>query len=502
METQNYSEYFYVLGKQYFTLGNYEAAKEQFLIAANVSDYHDTEIISSLCEVLILLKERKEAVTILLRYFNIPHISLIQPPYPTVSTLQLSIFMSVFSHDKSALEVLSKFPTKLTTFNLHSPSQVMQISHINFTLIKSKAKSDVLRSSECVLTSALDSTNLAFLNMIVHNKLPLEQAISSCNKMIESSQNSLIRDLNKLTLSLMTRNYVDFFQQILMLRQTFPKIESSSFVQFLEALFFYEKRKFTEAQYALSRCVGENTVVYSTSIDFCGDVPIESSEFEEANTDLEKYKLGLKFIQIKKYEKAIRTLKTIQSLRVEGCVASGYAYSLMGEHGLAIECYNEAFELTPSNFEIQISAIQEMILARNLNLADQTLGGIIPIAVTWEVLASLGQLRYAQGKYAESLKAYSAAVDKCGEDNVRITKLMYSNIGHCYRKMGNYDTAIEAFNKGMGHNDNIPLAGIGACFYKMNNLQEASKYFHCSLAIKDDYLIQQFLRLVTSKLSH
>jgi tetratricopeptide (TPR) repeat protein len=99
------------------------------------------------------------------------------------------------------------------------------------------------------------------------------------------------------------------------------------------------------------------------------------------------------------------------------------------------------------------------------------------------VLFEEGIELYDQKKYAESVAKFEEFIAK----NPTVYQINI-NIGNCYREMGEYDKAIEAFNKilekvkedqeSIEGNEGAAraLAGIGETYFKQGNLEKASEY--------------------------
>ncbi len=99
------------------------------------------------------------------------------------------------------------------------------------------------------------------------------------------------------------------------------------------------------------------------------------------------------------------------------------------------------------------------------------------------VLFEEGIELFDQKKYAESVAKFEEFMGK----NPTVFQVNI-NIGNCYREMGEYDKALEAFNKVLEkvkeENESIKgdegaaraLAGIGETYFKQGNLEKASEY--------------------------
>ncbi|EKE37067.1 hypothetical protein ENUP19_0057G0069 [Entamoeba nuttalli] len=488
---------FYSLGKQYMMLNNYLSARIYFLLAASYTNYKNIEIITSLCDSMLQLNQKNQSQLLILKLFGVSHLKYLNTPFPSLTTYQLYIITKCFEDDLDSLQVISQMTSTPSPLNLLQPTEIMQTANISFRVIYCQNNTSLIRN---YLNSAIeDSLNIGLIHIFFKQKLEISLVPQSLKKMINNCSLPEVRELYELLFSLLTRNDVDFVQRILLMKQTNALLENSQLVQLIETLFSFNKRKYEDALGHLENCWCFNTEVLHTSIDFHLNNTINYN-FDNLNEEdeLTKYKMGLRMVQLKKLDKAIEILK--DSKEVEGIIACGYVYSLQKEYQNSIKYLNQASAFVPFCFELKLVIIQQLICCNNLSIAEEELNQLIGIVSTWELFCTIGQLRFSQHRYEDALKAYNTSLEKLGNDSSNyLTKIIYGNIAQCWRKLNNFDAAIEAFNKSLGFNDFVALSGIGWCFYMSKNYIEALKYFQRALSFKEDPLCRKFIEIISNQ---
>ncbi|KAL7711569.1 Uncharacterized protein QTN25_010763 [Entamoeba marina] len=207
---------------------------------------------------------------------------------------------------------------------------------------------------------------------------------------------------------------------------------------------------------------------------------------------------GLHEIMSGHLDSAITLLKDDKS--VESQIACGCSFSLQNEHYNALKHFNNAISSIPGGYEPLLYSSQELIALGNFTSAEHQLTELTTTYNTWDVIATNGQLRYEQKRYAEALQFYLTAFEKLGNDETDQHKLIYGNLGHCYRQLGQFDNAINAFENSLGWNDFIGLSGIGWCYYMTKKYQEALEMFNRALSFKDDMVCQTMLDLIAKSI--
>jgi tetratricopeptide (TPR) repeat protein len=111
--------------------------------------------------------------------------------------------------------------------------------------------------------------------------------------------------------------------------------------------------------------------------------------------------------------------------------------------------------------------------------------GLVADEATFALLEKGNQL-YKDAKFAEALVQFQQFLEK----NPNLYQIQVS-IGDCYREMGEYDKAVENYNKVLELAKSDPalgkemsakaLAGIGNCFLKQGKIPEAQNFFKQSI---------------------
>jgi len=98
-----------------------------------------------------------------------------------------------------------------------------------------------------------------------------------------------------------------------------------------------------------------------------------------------------------------------------------------------------------------------------------------------EIIDSISELGYslsAQGKYEEAIEKFEYILSLEVEDEGNL-EFVYSQLGWCYRLLGNSKKALEYLNKAKeeGRNDTWINKEIGICYKNLDKKEEALEYF-------------------------
>ena len=98
-----------------------------------------------------------------------------------------------------------------------------------------------------------------------------------------------------------------------------------------------------------------------------------------------------------------------------------------------------------------------------------------------EIIDSISELGYslsAQGKYEEAIEKFEYILSLEVEDEGNL-EFVYSQLGWCYRLLGNSKKALEYLNKAKeeGRNDTWLNKEIGICYKNLDKKEEALEYF-------------------------
>jgi tetratricopeptide (TPR) repeat protein len=140
---------------------------------------------------------------------------------------------------------------------------------------------------------------------------------------------------------------------------------------------------------------------------------------------------------------------------------------------------------SPYNQEVTVSQLEKNPKV-TIKLKKASVGtSIIQDEASLELLDQGNQF-FKDGKYDTALAMYQQFYEK----NPAAYQILL-NIGDCYREKGEFDKAMENYNKvlELAKSDNVmgvtmtakTLAAIGLIYLKQNNLEEATKYFKQSV---------------------
>ena len=512
---------FYRLGKQYLTLQNYISSKEYFLLALHYSEDKNIEIVTSLCEVLLHLNERSIAQSIILKTFNVQHLSFLTQPYPQLTTQQLLIITKCFENDADSFEILSSITPIPTEFVHFQPSDTMQIANNHFQLINKRSNKINIQPNNPVF---LDPLNIGLIYILLRQEISIKDTIIILQDIISRCSINEIRTIYDLVLSLLTRNDVNFVQLIILMKQSNQLLESSQIVQFIEATHLFLKQKYEESFVCLEKCNYYQLDIFRTSLQFHLNQPIhltvednstlsiidtiemlneyssfnvndENCEYTNKQIEIIRYKIALQLYQEKKIEKCIEILKS-SKLR-ESQIFLGYIYSQQKLYTNAIEELSQVLLQIPYSFELKIVLIQQYILNGNHVKAENELNELAQQVSTWDIYMTLGELFYSQEKYDQSLQWYLKSIENIPNDNQRLIKIGFMNVAQCQRKLGNYNDAIQYFNKADFVNEFVCLSGLGYCYYKLENKEDALNCFQRALGIKDDPICRKYIQFLS-----
>ena len=148
--------------------------------------------------------------------------------------------------------------------------------------------------------------------------------------------------------------------------------------------------------------------------------------------------------------------------------------------------------LTKSLYVSQLSVNPKVTV--KMQKLTKALSGIVADETTFELLEK-GNQAYKESKYDEAMALYQQFLEK----NPNLYQIQVS-IADCWREKGEFDKAIEIYNKVLEQSKADAalgkemaaksLAGIGNCYLKQNKLKEAQDFFKQSIenSPKDEVL--------------
>ncbi len=204
-----------------------------------------------------------------------------------------------------------------------------------------------------------------------------------------------------------------------------------------------------------------------------------------------KYDSEIEFIKDKiqrlRFSDPSETLQLCHQLLVHADIKQddglfGYAYYYLSEAYFSINDYKSFMEYLLKGISYQQRSSQGALLARTYNVLAVNAGN--------------------QGNDLSALDHYMTALRFCKEYNLSYeTGMVYTNLGHIYTGIKQYDKAIEYFSMGLPlfatdesnpfYWSNVILAytAIGDCYYKLDNMESALEFSEKALSAPEDNVL-------------
>ncbi|KAL0276739.1 UNVERIFIED_CONTAM: hypothetical protein PYX00_004247 [Menopon gallinae] len=174
-------------------------------------------------------------------------------------------------------------------------------------------------------------------------------------------------------------------------------------------------------------------------------------------------------------------------------LAYGHSFAAENEHDQAMAAYFKASQLMKGCHLPLLYIGLENGLTNNSALAEKFFQQAQAIApddpfVTHE----MGVIAFQSGQYELAKKHFEEALERMRDNQNSLIQSKWepllNNLGHVYRKLQNYEKAIEFHKQAMVLSPNNPstYSAIGYCYALLENWSEAAKLFHKALALKRD----------------
>lgn len=214
--------------------------------------------------------------------------------------------------------------------------------------------------------------------------------------------------------------------------------------------------------------------------------------------------IGIYYLSIKKVIEARKFLSKATLLNPnngQAWIGFAHTFALEGEHEQAISAYAFAARLFPGNHMPNMFLGMQHLQMNNISLAEEYLLASHHICNSDPLLLNEIGVIYYHKNHLDRAEAFlqdalSAARYLNSESKTWIS--IHANLGHVYRRAGQYDKALECFHQAlkMTHrNDANILSAISLVHLKLGNPFKAIDVLHDSLAISpDDPVASDLLR--------
>ncbi|XP_031573394.1 cell division cycle protein 16 homolog [Actinia tenebrosa] len=206
------------------------------------------------------------------------------------------------------------------------------------------------------------------------------------------------------------------------------------------------------------------------------------------------YAVGCYYYLIEKYEQARRYFSKSTAIeRVFGpaWLGFGHSFAAEGEHDQAMAAYFTASKLMPKCHLPLLYIGLEYGKTNNMKLAERFFTQALTLSPKDPfVLQEMGVIEYQNGDYPRAEKHFKDALEKAqnisGEVLSETWETLLSNLGHTYRKLGEYEKAMECYRQALVlvPNKASAFSAIGFVHSLRGNHYEAIDYFHKALGIQ------------------
>jgi anaphase-promoting complex subunit 6 len=99
-----------------------------------------------------------------------------------------------------------------------------------------------------------------------------------------------------------------------------------------------------------------------------------------------------------------------------------------------------------------------------------------------------GVCYYKEKKYNEARELFEKAHELCNDENCKTYETILVNLGHCHRKLRNYDNAIQYYEACLSINDKNPstYASLGYAHHLKQEFRQAMNCYNKANFLKSD----------------
>jgi tetratricopeptide (TPR) repeat protein len=171
----------------------------------------------------------------------------------------------------------------------------------------------------------------------------------------------------------------------------------------------------------------------------------------------------------------------------EGRICLGGVYNLTGKYDLAVQEFQRAVQIDPSNEDGLRGAADAYVKMGNPAAAEAAYEKAISLRPNyWGVYSWLGAFYYNQARYGDAITQFKKVIE-LAPANYR----GYSNLGAMYVAQGKYAEALDSFNKSIEIRPNLEaFNNLGNAYFQLRRFSEAADAFQRGLNLDDgDWLL-------------
>mmetsp|Transcript_17222 Transcript_17222/g.28307 ORF Transcript_17222/g.28307 Transcript_17222/m.28307 type:complete len:551 (+) Transcript_17222:192-1844(+) len=211
---------------------------------------------------------------------------------------------------------------------------------------------------------------------------------------------------------------------------------------------------------------------------------------EHGDSAVAWYAVGCFYLLVGKYETARRYFSKATSLDqrfVPAWIGFGNAFAAQDETDQAMAAYRTASRLFPGLHLPLLYIGMEYLRTNNINISHQFFQQAKQICPFDPLVYNeLGVVAYVNGEFVEACKFLKEALSLIS--GVESTELILINLGHTYRRLGDFKTAISYFEKALSVNSRnaTTYSALGYSLHLMGQVDGAIEYYHKALSLKPD----------------
>ncbi|KAL1915162.1 uncharacterized protein VTP21DRAFT_7643 [Calcarisporiella thermophila] len=175
-------------------------------------------------------------------------------------------------------------------------------------------------------------------------------------------------------------------------------------------------------------------------------------------------------------------------------IGFGHSFAMEGEHDQAISAYStssrlfQGSHLPPLFIGMQHLHLSHITQAEEYLLASYRICDLDPL-----LLNELGVLHYNKGEYEQAITHLRKSLELMEATYAfpEMQETAYNNLGHCYRKLKQFDTALDLFSRVLviSPQNAAAHAALGMLHQLRGETDAAIASYHAALAIRSDDVV-------------
>lgn len=281
------------------------------------------------------------------------------------------------------------------------------------------------------------------------------------------------------------------------------KNSNNNYIRIIEAEKYYNGQNVTKA-YEIVKSLIEDDMYFLNAIPLytailielnqVGDLYILAHKLVSSNPDLAVswFAVGSYYYLVKKYDLARKYFEKANKFdkHFAACwIAYGHSYAASDESDQAMSAYRTAARLFPGCHLANQCIGMEYLRTNKLSTA------LIAFEQAQQINCNdclvyneKGVVYYKEKKYHEAKELFEIAHQLCKDENCKTYETILINLGHCHRKLKEFDKAIEYYETCLSINDKnaSTYAALGYAHHLKREFREAMNCYNKASFLKGD----------------